>query len=55
MKGRAMNIKLVQQSRPARYGIALGILLYALWRGIIGFFAVGNFDSRRLRSWRGSQ
>ena len=49
-----MNIKLAQQSRTARYGIALGALLYAVWRGIVGFFAPRNFDPRRLRSWRGS-
>jgi len=54
MKGRAMNIKVVEQSRSARYGIALGILLYALWRGIARFLAPGNFDPRRLRGWHGS-
>jgi len=45
MKGRAMNIKLVEQGRTARYGIALGI---------VRLFAAGNFDPRRLRGWRGS-
>ena len=49
-----MNIKLAQQSRTARYGIALGALLYAVWRGIVAFFAPRNFDARRLHSWRGS-
>jgi hypothetical protein len=39
-----MNLKFVEQSRTARYGIALGVLLYALWRGIVRFFAPGNFD-----------
>jgi hypothetical protein len=48
-----MNIKLAQQSRPARYGIALGVLLYVLWRGIVRFFAPGNFDPRRLRGGTG--
>jgi hypothetical protein len=42
-----MNIKLAQQSRPARYGIALGALLYALWRGIVGFLAPRNFHARQ--------
>ncbi len=49
-----MNIKFAEQSRPARYGIALGVLLYVLWRGIVRFLAPGNFDPRHLRSWRGS-
>lgn len=49
-----MNIKLVQQGRTARYGSALGALLYAVWRRIAGFFAPRNFDARRLRSLRGS-
>ncbi len=49
-----MNIKLAQQSRTARYGIALGALLYAVWRGVVALFAPRNFDARRLRSWRGS-
>src|SRR3981189_501604 len=41
MKGRAMNIKLVEQDRAATYGIALGVLLFALWRGIVRLFAAG--------------
>ena len=49
-----MNIKLAEQSRPARYGIALGVLVYALWCGIARLFVPANFDSRRLRGWRGS-
>jgi len=49
-----MNIKLVEQGRTARYGIALGVLLFALWRGIVRLFTAGNFDPRRLRGWRGS-
>ncbi|HZF18508.1 MAG TPA: hypothetical protein VE008_02245 [Burkholderiales bacterium] len=49
-----MNIKLAQQSRTATYGIALGALVYAVWRGIVEFFAPRNFDARRLHSWRGS-
>jgi hypothetical protein len=49
-----MDINFVEQSRPARYGIALGVLLYALWRGIARFLAPGNFDPRRMRGSRGS-
>ena len=49
-----MNIKVVQQSRPATYGTALGALIYVLWRGIVRCFVPGNFDPRRLRGWRGS-
>ncbi len=49
-----MNIKLVEQGRTARYGITLGVLLYALWREIVRFFAPGNFEARRLRGLRGS-
>ena len=49
-----MNIKLAQQSRPARYGTALGALVYVLWRGIVRFLVPENFDPRRLRGWRGS-
>src|SRR5712691_3389233 len=41
MKGRAMNIKLVEQGRTATYGITLGVLLFALWRGIVRLFAAG--------------
>jgi len=34
MKGVGMSIKLVQQDRVAGYGIALGNLLYTLWRAL---------------------
>jgi hypothetical protein len=34
MKGVNMSIKLVQQNRVAEYGIALGAVLYAVWRGL---------------------
>jgi len=49
MKGSAMNIKFADQSRTARYGIALGILLYAVWRGLVRVFVSRDFDPRRLR------
>ena len=41
-----MNIKSAEQDRVARYGIALGVLLYALWRGVVWFFAPKDFDER---------
>src|SRR2546422_4894716 len=41
MKGRTMNIKLAEQGRTARYGIALGVLLFALWRGIVRLLRQG--------------
>jgi hypothetical protein len=49
MKGSTMNIKFADQSRTARYGIALGILLYAVWRGLVRVFVSRDFDPRRLR------
>jgi len=49
-----MEIKFVEQGRVARYGVALGALLYTVWRGIVRVFAPGEFESRRLRGWRGS-
>ena len=30
-----MSIKLVQQNRVAAYGVALGNLLYTLWRALV--------------------
>ena len=48
-----MNIKLAQHSRVARYGVALGVLLWAVWRGLVWFFVPTDFDPRRLRGWRG--
>src|SRR6267378_8455118 len=53
MKGRTMNIKLAEHSRAARCGVALGLLLYAVWRGLVWFFVPTDFDPRRLRGWRG--
>jgi hypothetical protein len=50
MKGRTMDIKFAHQSRVARYGIALGVLLYAVWRGLVWFFVPKNFDPRHLRN-----
>ena len=32
-----MNIKFAEQNRVAQYGIALGVLLYAVWRGLVWF------------------
>jgi hypothetical protein len=54
MKGRTMNIKFAEEGRTARYGIALGVLLYAAWRGLVRVFRPRDFDPRRLRGWRGS-
>ena len=49
-----MNIKFAEESRVARYGIALGVLLYAVWRGLMRLSAPRDFDPRRLRGWRDS-
>jgi hypothetical protein len=49
-----MDIKFAGQSRVARYGIALGLLLYAVWRGLVRAFVPRDFDPRRLRGRRGS-
>jgi len=38
-----MNIKFAEQSRVAGYGIALGTLLYAVWRGLVRDFRAGIF------------
>ena len=46
MKGTAVNIKFAEQSRVARYGIALTVALHAVWRGLVRFFAPGDFDRR---------
>ena len=35
MKGVTVDIKFAEESRVARYGIALGVLLYAVWRGLV--------------------
>jgi hypothetical protein len=45
-----MDIKFAHQSRVAQYGIALGVLLYAVWRGLVWFFVPKNFDPRHLRN-----
>src|SRR5256885_473199 len=55
MKGMAMNLKFAEHSKVARWGVALGVLLYAVWRGLVWFFIPGQIDPRRLRGWRGSQ
>jgi len=34
-----MSIKLAQQDRVAQYGIALGTLLHAAWRGLARMLA----------------
>jgi len=44
-----MCIKLAQRKRVAEYGIALGILLHAAWRGLARLLAPGDPGSRRLR------
>ena len=45
-----MDIKFAHQSRVAEYGIALGVLLYAVWRGLAWFFVPKDFDPRHLRN-----
>jgi hypothetical protein len=54
MKGRSMDIKFAGQSRVARYGIALGLMLYAAWRGLVRIFVPRVFELRRQRAWRWS-
>jgi hypothetical protein len=49
MKGTDMNIKLVESGRVARCGIALGALLFAIWRGLVWFVVPGDFDRHHLR------
>ena len=49
MKGRNMDIKFAREGRVAQYGIALGVLLYAVWRGLVWFFVPKDFDPRHLR------
>ena len=49
-----MNFKIDEQDRVARYGVALGLLLYATWRGLVRIFVPKDFDPRRLRGGRGS-
>jgi len=41
MKGTIMDIKFAEQSRVARYGVALGTLLYAVWCGLVRVFVPG--------------
>ena len=50
MKGTNMNIKLIESGRPARYGIALGALLYAAWRRLVWLLVPGDFDRHHLRA-----
>jgi len=38
-----MFIKSAEQNRVAQYGIALGILLYAVWRGLARLLAPGTY------------
>ncbi len=49
-----MNIKIAEQDRAARYGVALGLLLHAAWLGLVVFLVPKDFDPKRLRGWRGS-
>jgi len=44
-----MDIKFAGGGRVAQYGIALGVLLYAVWRGLDRFFAAGYFAQRHPR------
>ncbi len=50
-----MNIKIAEHSRVATYGVAVGLVLHAAWRGLVWFVVPGDFDPRRLRGWRRSQ
>ena len=50
-----MDIKFTEHSRIATYGVALGLLLYAVWRGLVRIFVPRHFDPRRLCGWRGSR
>jgi hypothetical protein len=47
-----MNFKIDEQDRVARYGVALGLLLHATWRGLVGIFVSEDFDPRRLHGSR---
>jgi hypothetical protein len=49
MKGTDMDIKPAQGSRIAEYGIALGTVIYAVWRGLVWFVVPGDFDRHHLR------
>jgi hypothetical protein len=44
-----MDIKLFESDRVARYGIALGASLSAIWRGLVWLVVPGDFDRRHLR------
>ena len=44
-----MNIKFAEHSRVASYRIALGVLLYTVWRGVVRFFSPTDFNPHRLR------
>jgi hypothetical protein len=41
-----MDIKLIQSGRIAQYGITLGGLLYAAWRGLVWFLVPGDVGRR---------
>jgi len=49
MKGTAMNIKLIESGRVARYGTALGAALHAVWSGLVWLVVPGDFDRHHLR------
>jgi hypothetical protein len=49
-----MNFKIDEQDRVARYGIALGVLLHAAWRGLVRILVSEDFNPRRPRGGRGS-
>ena len=44
-----MSIKPIESGRVARYGIALGALLYSAWRGLVWLMVPGDFDRHHLR------
>ena len=44
-----MDIKFAEHGRAARYGIAVGVVLHAVWRGLVWFFVPKDFDPRHLR------
>jgi len=48
MKGTIMNRKCAEPSRVASYGVALGLLLYAVWQGLVRSFAPKGLDRLRL-------
>jgi len=50
-----MDIKFAREGRVAQYGIALGVLLYAVWRGLGRFFVLVHLALRHPRGWHGTR